>query len=249
MFLKNLVTKISLNDFFEKKNKFFYGNKKGIIIVKKAINKNKIRKIVYKILKTKKNYVKQPLIVEGVKNICWVSDFKIKKKKQYSTADKSWYFFPWNRDNSGIMNETSLLFKRVIELNGYDADKIEKNTPKDQIIKRIQLIFYPYGSGLISLHRDPINVIKMNAGIYVTEYKKDYDIGGFYIMRNKKKYFLDHYVKSGDLVLFRPNIVHGVDPVFKTKTNSKKVFKGRCFLNMAMVQSHEVKKRIYTEGV
>ena len=49
MFLKNLVTKISLKDFFEKKNKFFYRNKKGIIIVKKAINKNKIRKIVYKI--------------------------------------------------------------------------------------------------------------------------------------------------------------------------------------------------------
>ena len=77
----------------------------------------------------------------------------------------------------------------MIELNGYDADKIEKNTPKDQIIKRIQLIFYPYGSGLISLHRDPINVIKINAGIYVTEYKKDYDSGGFYIMRNKKKIF------------------------------------------------------------
>ena len=30
MFLKNLVTKISLKDFFEKKNKFFYRNKKGI---------------------------------------------------------------------------------------------------------------------------------------------------------------------------------------------------------------------------
>ena len=55
MSLKNLVTEISLKDFFKKKNKFFYKNKNGIIIVKKAINKNKIRKIVYKILKTRKN--------------------------------------------------------------------------------------------------------------------------------------------------------------------------------------------------
>ena len=60
----------------------------------------------------------------------------------------------------------------------------------------------------------------MNAGIYVTEYNTDYNSGGFYISKNKKKYFLDHFVSSGDLVLFPPNIIHGVDPVFNSKLNS-----------------------------
>jgi len=246
---EKFITKISLSDFLRKKNDFFYKNRNRLIVIKKAVNKKKIRNIVYKIVKTRKNYVKKPLIVEGVKNISWLSNFKIKEKNQYSTVDKSWYFFPWNKDNTGIISITHALFKKVIELNGYNPNKIEKNTPKDKIIKRIQLIFYPYGSGLISLHKDPINIIKMNAGIYVTEHKKDYDEGGFYIMKNKRKLFLDPFVKSGDLVLFRPNMVHAVDPVFRNKSNKKSMFKGRCFLNMAMVQSHEVKKRVYTKGV
>ena len=193
--------------------------------------------------------MKKPLILEGVKNICWTSNFKKIKKEQYSTKDKTWYFFPWNRDYTGIVKETKLLFKRIVEINGYDYNVIEKNTPKDKIIKRIQLIFYPYGTGLISTHRDPINVLKINSGIYVTEYKTDYNDGGFYLYKNKKKYFLDHHVKSGDLVLFHPNITHGVDPVSKLTLNSRNIFKGRCFLNMAIVQSHEVKNRVYTEGV
>ena len=50
MHLKNSIIKISLNEFFLKKKSFFYKNRDGIIIVKKAINKVKIRKIVRKIL-------------------------------------------------------------------------------------------------------------------------------------------------------------------------------------------------------
>ena len=134
MSCKKFITKISLNNFFRKKNSFFSKNKNKLIIVKNAINKKKIRDIVYKILKTKKNYVKKPLIIEGVKNITWLSNFKIKEKNQYSTVDKSWYFFPWNKDNTGIVNITSSLFKKVIELNGYNPDKIEKNTPKNKIV-------------------------------------------------------------------------------------------------------------------
>jgi len=251
MSLKNLVIKISLKEFFSKKKIFFSKNKNGIIIVKNAVNKKKIRNILRKILKSKKNYVKKPLIVEGVKNVCWTPNFKVEKlkKKQYATIGKSWYFFPWNKDKTGIVKITSSIFKRVNELNGYDDNKVQKNTPKDKIIKRIQVIFYPHGTGLISLHKDPVNVIKITAGIYVTEYNTDYDKGGFYIIKNKKKYFLDHFVKAGDLVLFRPSIIHAVDPVYKSKPHSKNIFKGRIFLNLSLVQSHEVKKRTYSVGV
>ena len=121
MAFKNLIINISVKDFLTRKKNFFLKNLSKIIIVKNAINREKIRKISRRIMNTKKHYVKRPIIVEGVKNICWEGNFIKKKQKQYTTIDKSWYFFPWNRDNTGIVKETSYLRKRLIELNDYNS--------------------------------------------------------------------------------------------------------------------------------
>ena len=85
--------------------------------------------------------------------------------------------------------------------------------------------------------------------MYISEYKTDYDKGGFYIISNKKKYVVDHHVESGDLLIFSPYIAHGVDPVTNSKKFSDEMFDGRCVLQMQLVQSREAKKRIHTEGV
>jgi len=249
MTLDNLIINISVDDFLTREKSFFHKNLNKIIIVKNALSKIKIRKIAKRILKTKKHYVKRPIIVEGVKNICWEGSFVKSKNKQYTTIDKSWYFFPWNRDNTGLVKETTFLRKRLIELNDYEADVIEKNTPRDGTISRMQLICYPYETGEISTHKDPINLNKIIALLYVSEYKTDYDTGGFYVVIDKKKYVVDHYVQSGDLLIFCPYTAHGVDPVFKSNSNSEKVFDGRCVLQWSLVQSREAKGRIHTEGV
>ena len=123
---ENLIINISVEDFLKRKKNFYNKNLGKVIIVKNAINKNKIRQIAKRIMKTRKHYVKRPIIVEGVKNICWEGNFIKKKVKQYTTIDKSWYFFPWNKDNTGIVKETSFLRKRMIELNDYDFNEIEK---------------------------------------------------------------------------------------------------------------------------
>ncbi len=249
MTIENLIIKISVDDFLTRRKSFFHKNLGKIIVVKNAIPKNKIRKISGRILKTKKHYVKRPIIVEGVKNICWEGNFIKSKAKQYTTIDKSWYFFPWNQDKTGLVKETSFIRKRLTELNNYDFDEIEKNTPKSGTISRLQLICYPYKIGQISAHKDPINVNKLIALMYVSEFKTDYDSGGFFIMIGNKKYVVDHHVESGDLLMFSPYIAHGVDPVTMSAANSKKTFDGRCVIQWSLVQSREAKKRIHTEGV
>ena len=249
MSCKDFIINISVDDFLNRKKNFFNKNLGKVIIVKNAIKKSKIRKIAKRIMKTKKHYVKRPIIVEGVKNICWEGNFIKEKAKQYTTIDKSWYFFPWNEDKTGIVKATSYLRKRMIELNDYDFNEIEKNTPQNGTISRLQLICYPYNRGEISTHKDPINVNKIIALMYISEYKTDYDKGGFYIISNKKKYVVDHHVESGDLLIFSPYIAHGVDPVSKLDINSNKTFDGRCVLQWSLVQSREAKKRIHTEGV
>ena len=249
MTLDNLITNISVDDFLTKEKSFFHRNLNNIIVVKNAIPKIKIRKIAKRILRTKKHYVKRPIIVEGVKNICWDGNFVATTDKQYTAIDKSWYFFPWNKDNTGITKETSFLRKRLIELNGYDSDMVEKNTPRDGTISRMQLICYPYETGLIATHKDPVNLNKILALLYISEFKTDYDTGGFYIISDKKKYVVDHHVQSGDLVIFCPYVAHGVDPVSKSNSNSENTFDGRCVLQWSLVQSREAKGRIHTEGV
>ena len=100
--------------------------------------------------------------------------------------------------------------------------KILKNTPRNGIIQRFHLMNYPYGTGFISRHVDPSTIVKATAGIYITEYWKDYDKGGFYVLnKKKKKVVIDKYVRSSDMVLFYSSMPHGVDSIYKKNHKTK----------------------------
>ena len=109
---------------------------------------------------------------------------------------------------------------------------------------------YPIGSGFISRHVDPTKIVKITAGIYITEYGKNYDSGGFYVLNKKrKKINIDKFIKSSDMVLFYSSMPHGVDNIQKRKIKTKKDFEnGRWFLNCTLVSSHHVKNRITSVG-
>ena len=78
-------------------------------------------------------------------------------------------------------------------------------------------------------------------------------IGVVFFVFNKKneKEFIDHKINSGDLILFYNGLVHGVEPTSLT-TNSKKnkdKINGRVFLNLSILETHEIKNRKTTVGV
>ena len=188
-------------------------------------------------------------MIEGVKNICYRSIQK--GRGQYSTNDYSWYFFPWNKDPIGLMNKVKKSFYQVIKLNKYDPIKLFKNTPKDRIVLRAHLMYYPFKKGHISLHSDPVNVTSITRGIYITSKKKDYDEGGFYVLnKNKQTEFIDHEIFSGDMILFYNGLYHGVEPTLQVnKKKNKDKINGRVFLNLSILESHEYKDRQFTRGL
>jgi hypothetical protein len=245
--LLNKFHKLSCEEFYKKKNtKFILKsiNNGNIICVKNVVNSKIIRKICIKII-SKKMKSSDPRVLQNIKNIFYVSKPKKKsnKKKIYKAEDKSWYFFPWNKDNSKLTKLVQPVFNNVIKINGYDPKKILKKKPLDIIVQRFHLIFYPYNNGKISIHRDPSNVVDVQCGIYVTSYNLDYDSGGFYVLdKYRKKFFLDKKIMSGDLVLFSPKMAHGVDSV-KAKKIKKTAFSGRVFLNMNLIESHHKEDR------
>ena len=253
-FYKKLI-KISLKSFkkFNKQELLKLITDGNIVVIKNAVNKKKILSICEKINKKKMISSKSTKMHQGIKNIYYTAkppkkNFKFSKR--YIVSNRSWYFFPWNKDESGLVKLVQPIFNYVISLNGYNPKLILKNSPKDGIIQRFHLMNYQIGSGFISRHVDPTKIVKVTAGIYITEFGKNYDSGGFYVLdRKKRKKNVDKYIKSSDMVLFYSSMPHGVDSISKTKKSKKNEFKdGRWFLNLTLVSSHHVKNRITSVG-
>jgi len=208
------------------------------------LNSDTLRSICLKILKKNNKKSLDHKILEGIDNIYYISRPKKNTKKNgYIANDRSWYFFPWNKDKTKLSKLVQPIFNTITKINKYDPNEIIKFTPKNGLVQRFHLIFYPKNSGEISPHVDPCNIVQVQSGIYITSFGKDYSSGGFYVLNKKKeKVFIDHYMNSGDLILFSPKVIHGVTPV-KCSNITKGIFDGRFFLNMNIVESHHVKNR------
>ena len=251
----NKIIKLSASE-FKKHNKEKLLNlilKGNIIIVKKAVNQKKLLQICEHINNKKLKISISAKMYEGIKNIFYEASAKknkVKVNKKYLVSNRSWYFFPWNKDRTNLVKLIQPIFNYVINLNGYDPKLILKNTPKDGIIQRFHLLNYPYGEGFISRHVDPTTIVKCTAGIYISEFGKDYSAGGFYVIdRYKKKINIDKYIKSSDMVLFYSSMPHGVDKIEKpTKESNNNQLNGRWFLNLTLVSSHHVKNRVTSKG-
>ena len=250
------VSKIFFMDPTNVKNLLNKLKNSEVIIVRQAIETNVIRRIVFELLANPPGKSSDSRIIEGIENIYYESESqnnKSMKNSEYAAVDRSFYFFPWNQDFSGLSALVQPLFDQVCRINGFDPLEIIKRTPKDGVVQRFHLIFYPAGKGLISPHRDPIKETTVTGGIYVSEYGRDYNEGGFFIQDYAgKKIFVDHEIKSGDLVLFLANLPPGVDVnSFSGERSSEfpDYFDGRCFLNMTVVESHHVVDRETTRGI
>lgn len=258
-FFKNLKY-IEATDFFEicgdvyKRRNMRNDISEGtVFIVKKIVSIPEIDSFISDVINLDLKENSNFQILEGCENIKYKSNTDGDGQNQYSANDTSWYFFPWNKDECGAIKIFQKIFNLVIKINGYDPNEILKNTPSNNIIQRFHLIHYPLGYGKISPHIDPINIVDVNSGIYFTEFGSDYNCGGFYVFDEKnEKFFLDKYIKKGDLVLFSPNLVHGVDIVDKKNSvidkNTEKM-SGRLFFNMTLIESHEVALRQKTVAV
>jgi len=224
-----------------------------IFIIKKVMDGSIIRDILKKVISSNAVPVLSTRIVEGIKNIHFTSNNLKNTIGEYSSIDNSWYFFPWNPDAHGILAAFQSIFDTVIQLNNYSPEQLKNNTPLNGVVQRMHLIHYPPDSGEISLHYDPCNIVKVNSGIYFSEFGKDYDEGGFYVLDgNKQKVNLDKEVSIGDLVLFYPSLAHGVGPVkIKNINESTSCLypPGRYFFNMTLVESHEKVDRERAVGI
>ena len=219
-----------------------------VYIIRNVLSKEEGHYILKQITKDRMGQSKDFRILEGIKNIYYESNHLKRTKSEYSSVDKSWYFFPWNKDELDISKFLQPIFDNVILLNNRKPNIILNNTPIDGIVQRFHLINYPPGSGQISLHRDPVNICQINSGIYLSQFGIDYSEGGFYVLNdNDDIVYLDNHVNFCDMILFFPGLPHGVSPI--KSIDSKNDRDGRYFLNMNLIQSHHIDNRIPSIGI
>jgi hypothetical protein len=162
----------------------------------------------------------------------------------YEAVDRSYYFFPWNGDPLGLIARVKRHWGLSKILNGFDPETFTSNRPEDGIVDRLHIKHYPKGCGRISTHTDPVVALQMITAVHITQHGLDYQEGSYYALDEKgQRHYLDQALRSGCIVMFYPQLPHGVttvDPGAEVDWSSPE---GRWFMLLFNPQSHLVKHR------
>ena len=185
-----------------------------------------------------------PKVVEGCDHFHVAFDGSSAPPGGYVAADHSSYFFRWNGDAFGLFGMVDDVWGLGKILSGRAPDQYRVNTPKDLFVDRIQIIQYPAGIGQITTHIDPFITMKLNLGIFMTTYGVEYQHGGFFISSGAEQpTLLDPQIGAGDMVLWFPNLVHGVETVDPDEAVDWNSPGGRWYLHLNTIESGLVKDR------
>ncbi len=157
-------------------------------------------------------------MVESVPDFHRIIDSSIAKNYSFESHKHSHYFFPWNNNQYQLFERTYGRWRVIKLLAGLHPEEYEKNTPKDGVVDRIQIVQYPSGTGKIETHSDPyLNQRLILSGI-MSKRSVDYQSGGVYFIdKQKKKIDIESKLDIGDLVIYFPTILHGVRTIDEGK--------------------------------
>ena len=137
-------------------------------------------------------------------------------------------FFPWNQDQFDFFKffEESFILKNKIN-NLEDRKFFSPKDNKDCTI-RLSFQFYPAGKGYLNMHSDPVDYHqKYLFMLSLSSKKKDFKSGGLQVKVKNKIIDVDQFTDTGDLVVFKADLKHGVKIIDKNKKYNPISFKGR----------------------
>ncbi len=154
-------------------------------------------------------------------------------------------FFPWNQEQMDLFKlfENSFVLKnRVNEIKDKSFFK-----PKDDTDCTIRLSFqfYPKGKGYLNMHSDPVDYHqKYLFMLSLSTKNKDFKSGGLKVQVDKNIIDVDEKTETGDLVIFKANLKHGVDVIDKKSNYNPLSFDGRwmvIFSTNKLIDNNKIK--------
>lgn len=164
------------------------------------------------------------------------------KKYAFPCCKHAAYFYRWNGDPIGMMDAIYDRWRVVKILMGLDPLCYERNTPKDGVVDRVQVVRYPTGDGFLAPHADPWKHQRLFISTYMSKEGTDYSNGGFYFLGpNGEHQNFEDSVSPGDMCIGYATVRHGVDPC--DQENERSGQEGRWFLSTYSNASDEVAER------
>ena len=183
-------------------------------------------------------------MLEGVPNFYRNIDPETGKKYSIASCKQEAYVFPWNDDSLELLEPLYERWRVIKFLMGLQPDEYEKNTPKDGVVDRIQIVRYLPRIGFVEPHTDPYLNHRLIFSAYPSKRGVDFEGGGFYVVgEGDKAINIEDKIDIGDVCLTYPSVYHGVAPVDRHKEPSWEKDDGRWFLAPCSVVSDEVQNR------
>lgn len=153
-------------------------------------------------------------MLEGVPNYHRVIGPDLSQNYYAYPVKHSAYFFPWNSGSKDVFPLCREQWGVLKVLAGLERDQYEKNTPKDNIVDRIQVVHYPRGGGKIDVHQDPYLSQNIVSSVYLSTRGADFETGGAFVVNQDDEVVdVEQFVEAGDMGFSFPTIAHGVRPV------------------------------------
>lgn len=201
-----------------------------------------LRKRVHEYCKTKPSEFYKML--EGSPDFHRIIDLESGRKYSFRVCKHSCYFYPWNEDPLNLFGAVYERWRVIKLLMGLRPDEYEKNTPKDGVIDRIQVVRYPPRIGFLEPHSDPYLHQRLFFSGYMSKRGVDYQGGGFYLVAPGDKIVeIEEQIDVGDVCVAYATVYHGVAPADRHKEPYWELDDGRWFLSMYSNASDEVPNR------
>ena len=201
-----------------------------------------LRKRVHELWKTKPSEFYKML--EGSPDFHRIIDLESGRKYSFRACKHSCYFYPWNEDPLNLFGAVYERWRVIKFLMGLRPDEYEKNTPKDGVIDRIQVVRYPPRIGFLEPHSDPYLHQRLIFSGYMSKRGVDYQGGGFYLVGPGDKVVeVEDQIDVGDICIGYATVYHGVAPADRHKEPNWELDDGRWFLSMYSNASDEVPNR------
>lgn len=253
-YVNNIITlsysdfKIKLNnidEIFKLIEQIYNGN---IFIIKNSFDENFINNVKENFLKfvnsEESSFHK---MTENCPDFHRIIDKKVSDLYSIKALKHSAYFFPWNGDKYNLFKPINERWRYLKVLGGRKFNEFEKNTPKDGVVDRIQVLKYPPG-GSLETHCDPHHNQRTFISIYMSKRGEDYKSGGFYVLnKHNKKIDVEEYISSGDIGFGYASVMHGVEKINGLENCEWNTKTGRWFIGLYSNDSDEKKKRITSQ--
>ena len=252
-FYLNEVLELDKNDFFSTNDNIIKANNLidglyggNFILIKNAINEKYLNDLKEKLVNFSKTEPSSfHKMLEGCPNFHREIDEDASKKYSVKSVRHSYYFFRWNKDLFNLYGTMNSIWSSIKHLGGLDKDSFIKNTPKDGIVDRIQVVQYPADTGYIEPHQhDPINQ-RLIISVYMSRKSKDYNNGGTYFFNKENKAIeVEDSIEIGDVGIFYGSLKHAVSPVtINSNNNLNKKISGRWWIGLYSPETDHVINR------